>query len=200
MIQIHQIASKTNLLSLNASVEASRAGENGKGFAVVANEIRKLSEESTVASDRIKVAIDKINTTVVKVVGNIDKSSEVAQTGYVEMDSIIEVLQHIDTNTNMVEGIIENEHDVVKQLGSEFNNIVSEMTRLQSISEENLVRLIDIGKSIEEQKNTSKKLGIKMESVEDLAQKATLQVQLYKYKEIVFITRRKICYYQDQKF
>ncbi|MFT4145484.1 MAG: methyl-accepting chemotaxis protein, partial [Mobilitalea sp.] len=57
---INDIADQTNLLSLNASIEAARAGDVGKGFAVVATEIRKLAHKSMTASDEIKEVIDKI--------------------------------------------------------------------------------------------------------------------------------------------
>ncbi|WP_139902619.1 methyl-accepting chemotaxis protein [Clostridium thermarum] len=58
---INNIADQTNLLALNAAIEAARAGEAGKGFAVVAEEIRKLAEQSTVATKQIQELINMIN-------------------------------------------------------------------------------------------------------------------------------------------
>ncbi|MEO2151123.1 MAG: methyl-accepting chemotaxis protein, partial [Thermococcus sp.] len=71
------IAEQTNLLALNAAVEAARAGEAGKGFAVVASEIRELAEESKEAADRIKSIVNEIQDKVEKAGGETKKGSEV---------------------------------------------------------------------------------------------------------------------------
>ena len=109
---INNISGQTSLLSLNASIEAARAGEDGKGFAVVADEIRKLSDESTTASDNIKVIIIELNKIVEKVSDMINESAQISSMGCKEMDEIIAVLDEINSSSSKVEKVIEDENKV----------------------------------------------------------------------------------------
>lgn len=82
---ITEISSRTNILALNASIEAARAGEQGKGFAVVAEEIKKLSEQTKIATEHIGLIVDEVVGNTEKAVATMEQNALYTQNG---MDSI----------------------------------------------------------------------------------------------------------------
>lgn len=76
---IQQVAKKTNILGLNAAIEASRAGEFGRGFSVVASEVRKLAKESNISAERINDMLKHFQSSVEAVSSNIEQSNIITQ-------------------------------------------------------------------------------------------------------------------------
>ncbi|MEQ6390026.1 substrate-binding domain-containing protein [Bacillaceae bacterium S4-13-58] len=97
---ITDIASQTNLLSLNASIEAARAGDAGSGFAVVSHEIRKLSDQSFGAASEIEEIINGIKEEITSVVYSIKTTSEKFEVQQEMIENVNASFDHMDENIN----------------------------------------------------------------------------------------------------
>jgi methyl-accepting chemotaxis protein WspA len=98
---ITKVADQTNLLSLNAAIEAEKAGEAGRGFAVVATEIRRLADQTAVATHDIEQTVKEIQTAVAAGVMGMDKFSDQVRRGMQEVqqvgDQLTQIIQQVQT-------------------------------------------------------------------------------------------------------
>jgi len=113
---IYKISDQTNLLSLNAAIEAEKAGEYGKGFSVVAREITRLSDQTAIATKDIEYMVKEMQSSVSSGVMEMDKFTEGVRRG----------VEYIDKIGEQLSGII----DLVKALGPQFE-VVNKGMRMQ---------------------------------------------------------------------
>ena len=94
------IATQTKLLSLNASIEAARAGTYGRGFAVVAQEMQKLAQNSADATESINVILQEIQQSIQQVIDGINQSAAISNKQAKSMQEIIQVVEAVQTSSS----------------------------------------------------------------------------------------------------
>jgi methyl-accepting chemotaxis protein len=134
---IEDIASQTNLLALNAAIEAARAGEHGKGFAVVADEVRKLAERSANATREIADLIKGIQQTVSEAVSAMEEGSLEVEKGVVKGSQAGEALESILKAVEDVAKQTEQAANAMDEMNKSANDLVAAMDSVSAVVEEN---------------------------------------------------------------
>ena len=128
---MQNIASQTNLLSMNAAIEAAHAGESGRGFAVVADEIRKLAESSSKQSKTIggvlksiKGSIDKITKSTDVVLGKFDAIGDGVKTVSIQEDNILHAMEEQGHGSKQILQAVSNVNEVTHQVREAARRLV----------------------------------------------------------------------------
>ena len=134
---IHDIADQTNLLALNAAIEAARAGEQGRGFAVVADEVRKLAERTTAATGEIGAMIGAIQSETQTAIHSIQQGSSQARSGADLARQAADSLQQINAGAQETMEKIEAIACAIQQQSANGQNITGHVQDILRMAEDN---------------------------------------------------------------
>lgn len=167
---INDIAAQTNLLSLNASIEAARAGDAGRGFSVVADEIRNLSSKSVNAAKEIEQIINNIITKTQTTVKTVKKAETISKSTEERLNNVVQLFNNINIHVDDLAGRLDNIADNIEEINRSKSNTLLSIENISAVAEETSAASEEVDATAQQQLDVVTMLN---EAVRSLDQDAT---------------------------
>jgi methyl-accepting chemotaxis protein len=135
---VTEIATQSNLLALNASIEAARAGVHGRGFAVVADEVRSLSQQSTNAANQVRAILAEIQSAVRQTINATEIGMQGVDAGVSMTQQADRIMVQLSKNVTDSNEAVRSIYDVIRQQAEGLEEIAISMDRIDRITQQNL--------------------------------------------------------------
>jgi methyl-accepting chemotaxis protein len=179
---ITEIASQTNVLSLNAAIEAARAGEHGIGFSVIANEVRVLSQRSSVSSLTIADIIASLQKQINKLQSSIVEAQALNEAQHNKVDDTQHAFERIHSSMTSLANQIEQIHMKVDEARAKNNQLVHSVQTVSAIAEETAAGVQEVNATSLEQDDSIKQIANQADDIYELSKKLFEEISKFQIK------------------
>ncbi|WP_378954409.1 methyl-accepting chemotaxis protein [Pelosinus sp. sgz500959] len=179
---ISTIAGQTNLLALNAAIEAARAGEQGRGFAVVADEVRKLAEQSEAATKKIGILINETQEDTNRAVQSMQVGTQEVKVGTEVVNSAGQAFKEITNSINLVSSQVKEISESIQYMASNSQDIVVSITNIDEATKSTSLHIQTVSAAAEQQSASMEEISSSSMELAKLAEELQMSILGFKCK------------------